>query len=213
MKWLNAIERKMGRRYIPDFMKYLCIAMAGVFILEYLPLSKSAYDLLMFKRTAILQGEIWRVITFIFLPPTASPLWIVISLYFYYFIGVSLEEKWGGARFNLYYLFGVITNIIAGFITGFATSKYLNLSLLLAYAVIFPNDVIHLFFILPVQMKWLGVAYGVLMTIQLITVPWVEKASLLLSLLPVLLFFGDQLWYQLRMTFRWATKWFRMRKF
>ena len=69
MKWLNAIERKIGRHYIPNLMKYLVLAMAGVFILEYLPLPRSAYQFLMFDRAAVLRGEIWRVITFISCPP------------------------------------------------------------------------------------------------------------------------------------------------
>ena len=103
MNVLNRLERALGRHYIRDLMKYLCIAMLGVFILEFLPLPKSAVNLLYFDRDLILRGEIWRVITFVFLPPTGSLLWILFSLYFYYFLGSSLERHWGSARFNIYY--------------------------------------------------------------------------------------------------------------
>ena len=64
MNWLNKLERKIGRHYIPDLMKYLCFAMLGVFILECLPLARSAWYLLYFNRDLILRGEIWRLITF-----------------------------------------------------------------------------------------------------------------------------------------------------
>ena len=81
MNWLNQIERKMGRHYIPNLMKYLCFAMLGVFVLEYLPLKNSAWLLLYFNRDLIMQGQVWRLITFIFLPPSGNLLWILFSLY------------------------------------------------------------------------------------------------------------------------------------
>jgi hypothetical protein len=96
MRWLNDLERRIGRHYIPNLMKYLTLAMLGVFILEYLPLPQSAWYLLYFNRDLILRGEIWRVITFIFLPPNSSLIFILLSLYFYYFLGTSLETTGAG---------------------------------------------------------------------------------------------------------------------
>ncbi|MBQ4075681.1 MAG: rhomboid family intramembrane serine protease [Clostridia bacterium] len=212
MKWLNAIERKIGRHYIPNLMKYLVLAMAGVFILEYLPLPRSAYQFLMFDRAAVLRGEIWRVITFIFLPPNASLFWIIFSLYFYYFLGSSLESQWGSARFNIYYLFGIIGNVIAGFITGYATNEYLNLSLLLGFAALFPNMEFMLFFFLPVKVKWIGLVDGLFLIYQLIMVPWPNKIALVASMLPFILFFGRDAWLMIRMEYRRIRRWFAMRR-
>ncbi len=207
MNWLNQIERKMGRHYIPNLMKYLCFAMLGVFVLEYLPLKNSAWLLLYFNRDLIMQGQIWRLITFIFLPPTGNLLWILFSLYFYYFLGTSLENHWGGARFNIYYGLGVIGNIVSGFLTGFATNTYLNTSLLLAFAVLYPNMEFTLFFFLPVKVKWIGWAWGAYLIYQLIVIPWEYKVGLVLSFLPFLLFFGKQAWLQLRMDGRQLMRW------
>ncbi len=134
LNWLNRLERRVGRHYIPRLMQYLVIAMAGVFILDYLPLRQSASALLYFDRDLILQGQIWRLVTFIFLPPTGSWLFILLSLYFYYFLGTSLENHWGGAKFNIYYAIGILGNILAGFLTGYTTNSYLNTSLLLSIA-------------------------------------------------------------------------------
>ena len=210
--WLNQLERRIGRHYIPNLMKYLVFAMAGVFILEYLPLKQSVWMLLYFDRDLILHGEIWRLITFIFLPPTGSLIFIFISLYFYYFLGTSLENHWGGARFNIYYGIGILGNILGGFLTGVATNSYLNTSLLLAFAVLYPEMEFTLFFILPVKVKWIGWAWGAYLIYQLIVDPWPYKAALVLSFLPFLLFFGKQAWLQLRMDFRRLTRWINLRR-
>ena len=202
LDWLNRIERKMGRHYIPDLMKYLCLAMLGVFILDYLPLNRSASALLTFDRARIFRGEIWRIITFIFLPPNSGIIWIIFSLYFSYFIGTSLEHQWGSKRFNIYYALGIIGNIIAGFITGYATNGYLNTSLLLSFAVLFPDTEFMLFFFLPVKAKWFGIFAGALLLYEFLFSPFAYKVALLFSLLPFFIFFGKSAWLQLRMDFR-----------
>lgn len=202
MKWLDQLERKMGRHYIPDLMKILCTAMLGVFVLEYLPLARSANDLLYFNRALILRGEIWRVLSFVFLPPSGSIFFILLSLYFYYFLGSGLESRWGSRRFNLYYLIGVLGNIIAGFITGYATNEYLNTTLLLAFAVMYPDVEFMLFFILPVKAKWFGLISGLGLVLSFLGGSWAMRIALIFSVLPFLLFFGRDAWLQLKMTYR-----------
>ena len=64
----------------------------------------------------VLKGEIWRLLTFIFIPPMTSPLFIVFALYFYYIAGISLERELGGFKFNIYYLIGVLSTIIISFL-------------------------------------------------------------------------------------------------
>ncbi len=210
MKWLDRLERRIGRHYIPNLMKWLCLGMLGVFILEYLPLQRSAWQLLYFDRDLILQGQVWRLITFVFLPPTGRRLFILLSLYFYWFLGTGLENRWGSARFNIYYAIGVLGNILAGFLTGAATNSYLNTSLLLAFAVLYPEMEILLFFFLPVKLKWIGWAWGLYLIWQLFTVPWIFKASLVLSFLPFVLFFGKQAYLQARMDGRRLMRWINL---
>lgn len=202
MDFLNRLERKIGRHAIENLMKYLCVGMLGVFILDYLPMLKSASALLYFSRTLILQGQIWRLVTFVFLPPTGSLLFILLNLYFYYFLGTSLENHWGSARFNLYYALGILGNIIAGFLTGYATNYYLNLSLLLSFAVLYPEMEFMLFFFLPVKVKWIGLFDAALLVYEFIGASWAGRISLLFSLLPFFLFFGKSAWLQIRMDIR-----------
>ncbi|MDO5326881.1 MAG: rhomboid family intramembrane serine protease [Clostridia bacterium] len=212
MKWLNWIERKMGRHYIPNLMRYIVFGMLGVFILEHLPLPRSAWELLYFNKTLILRGEIWRLITWIFLPPTGSILFILLNLYFYFFLGTSLENHWGSARFNIYYAIGILGNIVAGFLTGFTTNSYLNISLLLAFAVLYPDMEFTLFFFLPVKVRWIGWAWGLYLLYQLVTVPWIYKVSLALSMLPFVLYFGKDAWLQAKMDYRRLMRWINLRR-
>lgn len=207
MNLLDQLERRMGKCYISNLMKYLCIGMLGVFILDYLPLPRSAYQLLYFNRALILRGQVWRLVTFIFLPPTGSIIWILFSLYFYYFLGSSLESQWGSRRFNLYYLMGILGNIAAGFIVGYATNEYLNLSLLLAFAVLYPEMEFRVFFILPVKVKWIGLLDGAYLIYLLLVYPLPYKVGIVFSMLPFLLFFGKSAWLQLRMDARRLQRW------
>ncbi len=207
MNWLDRLERRMGRHYIPNLMQYLCIAMAGLYVLEWIPLLQSPSELLCFSRDLILKGEIWRVITFIFLPPAGGIISVALHLYFFYFVGTALESHWGGRRFNLYYGLGVLCSILAGFITGYTTNYYLNMTLMLAFAVLYPEMQVNLFFILPVKMKWIGLAWGAYMVYLFITMgSWAYRGALLMSLAPFLLFFGrrawELLWSDLKRLFR-----------
>lgn len=211
MKFLDNLERRMGRFYIPNLMKYLCTAMLGVFILDFLPFQVSASSVLVFNRALILKGQVWRILTFTVLPPNSSPLFILLSLYFYYMIGTALENRWGSRRFNLYYLLGVAGNIASGFLMGYATNTYLNLSLFLAYAMLNPDMPVMLFFVLPVKMKWLALLSSISLIALFFTGGWAMKLSLLLSLLPFFLFFGPQLWQEGkmawgRMKYRWQNR-------
>ncbi len=210
MKLLDKIERKMGRYYVRGLMKYVVFAMAGVFVLDYL-FRNQASLLLMFDRNAILRGEIWRVLTFAILPPNRSLIWILFSLYFYYLIGTALENQWGSRRFNLFYAIGIVCNIAAGFITGFATNTYLNMSLFLAFAAIYPDFQMMLFFFLPIKIKWLALADGILLLVMFFQGTWAMRLSLVLSLAPYILFFGGQAYNNLRADIRriqyhWRTR-------
>ncbi len=189
-KFLSQMEWKLNRYAIRGLMKYLCIAMLGVFILDFLPLPREASEILYFSRDRILQGEIWRLVTFVLLPPTGSLLWIAISLYFYYFLGTSLENRWGSARFNLFYLLGILCNILAGFITGYATNHYLNLSLLLCFAMLYPEQEFMLMMFIPLKVKWIGLADAVLLLCYFLLGSWADKLGIVVSLAPFFLFMG-----------------------
>ena len=111
---------------------------------------------------------------------------------FYYMLGTMLENRWGSRRFNLYYLIGVIGNIAAGFITGYATNTYLNMTLFLAIAVLYGEMQLNLFMVLPIKMKYLALVDAALLIYSFLFGSWAGRVALVLSLLPFFLFFGRQ---------------------
>lgn len=197
---LDKWERKLQPYAIPHLMRYIVGGMGIVYVLGLLIFQGNwgIYTNLMFLRPAIFQGQIWRLFTFIFLPPATGPFFLIISLYFYDLLGQALESYWGTARFNLYYLLGYIGALIAGLISGATTNHYLNLSLFLAFALLNPDIQLLLFFILPVKVKWLGIIVAVQLLYELITASWPMKLALLFSLLNLFLFFGRMAMGRLR---------------
>ena len=198
MGWINKLDRKFGRGGIPHLMYYVTATMLAVFLIELLVPQLGIAGWLYFDRTLILQGQLWRLITFAFLPPSSSVLWIVLSLYFYCLIGNALESEWGTFRFNIFYLCGLLGNILAGFITGSAVNSVLNLSLFLAFAILYPNYQVMLFFIIPIKVKYLALLDAVYFAVQLIFGSWTVRLAVVVSLLNILLFFGGDFFNTIR---------------
>ncbi|MCQ2507524.1 MAG: hypothetical protein MJ097_01905 [Dorea sp.] len=165
--WLDKLERKFGRYAIPELMKYIIALYAIGFIILYADAS-IYYNYLSLDAAAILHGQVWRILTFIIYPPSTSILWVLIALSLYYFIGIQLERVWGSFRFNLYYFSGVLLHALAAILvylmTGdsyfFMDTTYLNLSLFMVFAMIFPDIKFMVYFIIPVKGKWLAALDG-----------------------------------------------------
>jgi len=188
---LDKLQRKFGRYAIHNLMLYIVIGMAAVYVLDMVAAPLMGFrlsSLLAFNRAAILRGQIWRLVTFIFIPPNSSMLFIIFALYFDYLVGTALQQQWGSFRFNLYYLCGMLGTVMAGFLTGYATNTYLNMSLFIAFALLYP-DFELLLLILPVKVKCLALISAVGVVYSLIVDSWAGKLALLVSLINVALFF------------------------
>lgn len=196
--WLDRLERKIGRFSIPNLMNLILVGMAVVFVsdlflsVQYDGITLTQY--LYFDRSAIFHGEVWRLLSFLFIPVNSSPLWILFSMYFYWLIGNGLERQWGSFRFNVFYFCGIIGTILSGLITGYVGNTYLNFSLFLAFALLYPDFQVMLFFILPVKMKWLAWLDVAFLLIEFIMTNWSGRLSILFALANILLFFGKDFW-------------------
>ena len=191
-QWMNSMERKLGRYAIRNLMTIIVMGMAAVFAINtFTPLNLSG--LLAFNKAAVMRGQIWRLITFIFIPPNASLLFIVFALYFDWLVGSALENQWGAFRFNLYYLCGMLGTILAGCITDYATNYYLNLSLFLGFALMYPDFQVNVFFILPVKMKYLALLSVLGLVYSLVVGTMATRVALLMAMLNVVLFFGGDM--------------------
>lgn len=189
------LERKLRRYAISDLMKYIVIGQGIVFALLYIwpTLGYQLYSLITLTRTGLMRGQIWRLVTFVFVPPSSSPIFILFALYFYYMIGVGLENQWGKVKFNLYYLVGMLGSIIAALITGYADNTFLNLSLFFAYAALYPDEQVLLFMILPIKMKYLALVDAALYLYYFIVGTASMRITIVLCLLNVALFLGGDI--------------------
>lgn len=206
MKWLYKLEFKYRRYAIADLMKYIVILNATVFFINYLIPNTNLFQKLMLYPDRVLKGEVWRLISFLFVPDQLSPIWILFSLYFYYIVGSNLENQWGSFRFNIYYLIGVLATIAAAFIAYAIspvvagvklyipiTTMHLNLSLFLAFAHLYPNFEILIFFLIPVKVKYLAWFNWALIVFSLIFNPVTLKLAALASVLNYFIFFGKDI--------------------
>ena len=208
MKSLNrAIEKfcwKHPRFGVPRLMLYIVIGNALVWLFRMMDQTGTLYSLLYFDPALFCRGQVWRLVTFILVPPADSPLVLLICLYFYYFIGSTLEREWGSGRFTIYYFSGILLTVIYSlvffWITGNRiqiTASYVNLSLFLAFASLWPEQQVLLFFIIPVKMKWLAWVDAALFLVSV--VQYLLAGYVGLALVPViamagyLLFFGEWL--------------------
>ena len=196
MTFYQKLERKFGKYAVPNLMKYICVIyVVGYLIQMFNPLLYFYY--LDLDAEAILHGHIWRIITFIFYPPSTSFLWMIVALFVYYSLGMTLERVWGTFKYNFFYFTGVILLVLAAIliylVTGYSVQlypTYMTFSIFLAYALTFPETTFLLYFIIPIKAKWLAIAEVVLYLFYFVALPGLgNKVAILVSLLNVVLFF------------------------
>ena len=149
--FLDRFCAKHPRFGIPNLMLYIVIGQVVVFFLDlFFRGLLSAYWLPLY-RAPLLQGQVWRLVTFIFIPSSGSnPFYLLLSCYFYYWIGRMLEREWGTAKFTLFYLSGVVLSILSALILGYASIYYINLSIFLVIATLYGEMQVLLFFVIPI---------------------------------------------------------------
>jgi hypothetical protein len=189
-KWIDRLERLMPGLGIPNLALYLIGAQAFGFLVIWA--EPHAWQLLILDPYMVLRGELWRLVTFMAMPLSMSPLWMLFVLYFLYFIINGLEEEWGEFRTTLYVLVGVVLTIAFSFAFDFPiwSVRELQSTLFLAAATIAPEYQITIWFVLPVKMKWLAWISVAFIIWELINGAWLGRLYLLVMYANYLLFFG-----------------------
>ena len=193
-KLCDAVDRfclNHPRFGIPGLIRYVVLITAAVFLLDAFS-QNTASALLYFDADAILHGEVWRLVTWLFIPEYDKILWMVVGMCFYYFIGTAMESYWGTAKFTLFYLTGAVLTVAFAFLSRLwtpltlVTNTYLNNILFLAFATLYPDALIRFYFVLPVKAKWLALFYAFLTFYDIIRMDTWSVKLLLPSLLPLL---------------------------
>lgn len=195
---LDKLEKRIGKFCIRNLMIYIIAMNAVVFLMAYLFPELNIVSRLALVPELVLKGEVWRLVTFLFIPMSFHPFWIIFTLYFYYMIGTSLEHEWGAFKFNVYYFIGVLGTIAGAFLGGLGTSTFLNLSLIFAFAYLFPNYQIMIFFFFPVKIKYLALFYAAGLVFTFALMPIVDLITVLGSAVNFILFFWKDIYYRIR---------------
>lgn len=150
---------------IPNLMFYITIGSAVVYLISMFSNNYTLYNALAFDKTLILQGQVWRLFTYVFVYDAGNLLFTAISLWCYYTLGKAMENSWGTFRFNLFYFTGVLLmDVFCMVIGGRANVYYLNLSLFLGYATLYPNAQFLFMFIIPVK-AWIFALVDIVLTL------------------------------------------------
>ena len=212
MNWIDKMERKFRGRGIPNLTVYVIICYVVGYLLSYM--NPSMLSMMSLDVSKILQGQIWRLVTWVIYPPSTGNffLFVISILFFYYPVGTSLERTWGSFRYTLYIFSGLLFTVIAavllhaftgGYVTmngityslggSIFTTYYISLSIFLAYAVTYPDLELLLMFVIPIKMKWMAGVYGAIILYNMISYIrvglWVMAVPIVASLLNFVLFF------------------------
>lgn len=182
---------------IPNVMRYLTIANVVFWILG--TANSVLLSYLRFDAGLIMQGQIWRLITFMVYPPSMGLLAFLV-FYFYYWMGTALEQVWGTAQFNIYLLIGWALTVIYGFLVYFIgglrisiDAQYLYLSMFFSYAALFPDQTVLLFFFIPIKMKYMAIIDAVYFLAAVITNPFPVNLLPVVAVLNFFIFFSGTL--------------------
>ncbi|MFA5074354.1 MAG: hypothetical protein WC539_10720 [Nitrospirota bacterium] len=198
MDFLNTLERKFRRCAIPNVTMYL-IAGQVIFFMVHLS-GNFMLERVVLIPEFVFAGEWWRLFTFLFIPPLTNPIFAFFAWYLFYLMGSALENHWGAFRYNLYLLAGYFITVGAAFLFPYsaATNIFIGGSVFLAFAYLYPEFQIYIFFILPVKMKWLAlltwIGYGFQMTIG----SWPTRLLVLASIANFFLFFGRDIMLKMK---------------
>lgn len=190
MNLLNKLERPLGWMAVGNLPIYVVAAQAILYLwgLAY----PGQEHLLTMEPSRVMAGEWWRVLTFLFLVPFQNVLFTALYLYFQFVCGQALENEWGSFRLTMYYLLGAAGCIVGAFVAGtdLQSAFYLNETIFLAFAALYPDFRILLFFIIPVKIKWIAWFAWARILLVIFYAPWIFKLAVLISLSNYFFFFS-----------------------
>lgn len=214
MKSPGKFEKKFGKYAISNLSLILIICYAFGYLFQWLYPSLLSY-LYLNPYEIIFHGQIWRLFTWLIVPPSGFDFFTLLMLYFYYSLGTTLERTWGTYRYNVYIFSGMLFTILGAFLlfgytvlfqgevgialwgtyNGFSplasmfSTYYVNMSIFLAFASTYPNMQVLLFFFIPIKIKILGIIYGALLIFQFIMGSIANKFVIAASLMNFIVFF------------------------
>ncbi len=194
MTILDRLQRRFGRFAVPHVTVAFICCQVVFYVIQYS--QEGILDKATLVPNLVLQGEVWRLVSFLFQPPVTNPLFAFFFWYLFYIMGTTLENTWGTFRYNLFLLVGYLATVGAAFITPGQDTHggFLQGSVFLAFAFLYPNFQLMLFFLLPIKIKWLALLQWIGYFCAVAFAPsWSIRLAVIASISNFLLFFGRDL--------------------
>lgn len=199
MGLFNRFERHFGRFSVSNLALYLIggqVMFLGFSLLAQFDLTR-----IMLWPVLVLEGEWWRLFTFVLVPPASGQLSMVdavflgITWYFFFMISQALENHWGTFRFNLFFFIGWFLTVAVAFLTPHHPTSYafFAVSVFLAFAFLNPDFELYLFFILPVKIKWFALLMWLGFAFAFVTGDWNIRLGVLAATGNFLIFFTPEI--------------------
>lgn len=213
MKFLDKLERKIGRYALPHLTIYIIACYVIGYLIEMVGklTGFSLISWIVFSPYHVCHGQVWRLVTWILVPPSSFDIFTIIMLFFYYSIGTSLERTMGDFRYNVFIFGGVLWTIIGVMAAWgicnlvvsneaqlalinqsfyvYASTYYLSMSIFLAYALCYPDMQVLLYFVIPVKVRWMAIFYLAIMVYYFVQAPLGGRVAIGMSLLNLAVFF------------------------
>ena len=199
--WVDRLERRLGFLSVPGLPGFLTAMTAGTALLA---AEKPEFvSALALDPGALARGHIWRVLTFLVVPPQASLIWMLLWLAMIYACLSALESAWGEFKLTVYLAIGALASTAAALTTGaVGDNGAVHLASFLAFARLAPEREVLLMFIIPVKLRWVALLAALLTILQLATGDTATRARLLAGLSAYLLYFGPGHWQDLKFAWR-----------
>lgn len=184
----NKFEQRFGKYAISNLTLILIICYVVGYVIQLI--NPNVAFFLTLDPYQILKGQVWRLFSWILIPPSSLDIFTIIMLMFYYNLGTVLEKTWGTYRYNVYIFSGMLLTIVASFLymgtmfllglnpadatvvffytSGAFSTYYINLSIFLAFAVTYPDMQVLLMFVIPVKVKWMAILDIVLLVYEML---------------------------------------------
>ena len=217
LTFVDRLQRRFGWLAVPNVTMALIVGQAVLYIANFLAVrgvlpGEIALERLMLDPAKVMQGEVWRLVTFLFTPPPIGPIFVIFYFALFHLFGTTLEREWGTFKYNLFLLIGYLANVAAAFAGSFilqqqldfagddalkfasldATNGFLYGSIFLAFARLYPDFTLNLFFVLPMRIKWLALLMWIGYAYAMVTGGWMTRMLVLATTLNYILFFGRE---------------------
>jgi membrane associated rhomboid family serine protease len=198
--WLDWLEKRFGHWSVAHFPLFIVAANGIIYLLG---MTQPGFTgRLLLDPVMVRFGEWWRVMTFLFVPPSMGPFWLVFWLLLLYQYSQALEYEWGSFRFLVFYVIGALATVVASLWSGQSLSNLpLNTVLFLAFATLFPDFQLLLFFVIPIKVKYLAWVFWAGIIYSLVFGGAATRVGVIASLVNYAIFFGPGIWNGLRI--RW----------